>query len=730
MAEEIIPLQEHFYILSTSPRIDDRTRVLKQGATFAVFDRYGDIEQFGAGELGLYHDDTRFLSRLTLKIDSGRPLLLSSTIKDNNATLVVDAMNPDIQLEGEENITIPRGTLHLFRSKFLWDATCYERIRIHNHGRLPVNIGFTIMFDADFADIFEVRGTHRSGHGRRLPPKIDASTVLYIYEGLDERVRKTRITFLPSPVVLTESEAHYNMQLCPGENTQYECAVLYDAYKAEKKGGRGRRALRYAEAAQKAESALDGMRETTPAITTSNNQFNNWLNRSIADLNMMSTQTEHGPYPYAGVPWFCTAFGRDGIITALETLSFNPDLARGVLSYLAGMQAEGDSKEKDAEPGKILHEARSGEMAALGEVPYGCYYGSVDSTPLFIVLADAYFARTGDRDFAGSIWPHIERALIWIDKYGDRDNDGFVEYERRSSRGLTQQGWRDSEDSVFHADGNLARGPIALCEVQAYAYAAKLAARRLALTLGFKTKADLLGRDAEILRGRFEAAFWSDDIKSYVLALDGAKRQAKVRGSSAGHCLYTGIASREHAAYVSDLLLSETFFTGWGIRTIAASEALYNPMSYHNGSVWPHDNALIASGLARYGFKDKCARILIGLLQASVFFDQYRLPELFCGFRKRTGQAPTLYPVACAPQAWASGAIYLLLDSCLGLMVLGSQQKVIFSDPYLPPALKQVSIRNLKVGDAVIDLLATRHEGDVGINVMRRDGAVDVVVLK
>jgi glycogen debranching enzyme len=705
--------------------------VLKQGGTFAVFDRYGDIEQFGAGELGLYHEDTRFLSRLTLKIDSGRPLLLSSTIKDNNATLVIDAMNPDIVMEGEESITIPRGTLHLFRSKFLWDATCYERIRIHNHGRATVNLGFSVMFDADFADIFEVRGTHRPARGRRLPPKIQSDTVLHSYEGLDGRIRKTRLVFRPAPEVLTEGEARYSIGLCPGENAEYECAITYDVYKADDRTHKpAKKPMRYSEATRKAEGALDKMRERNPVIATSNGPFNNWLNRSMADLNMMSTRTEYGPYPYAGVPWFCTAFGRDGIITALETLSFNPELARGVLLYLASMQAEGDSREKDAEPGKILHEARSGEMAALGEVPYACYYGSVDSTPLFIILADAYFQRTGDMDFAGSIWPHIERALIWIDKHGDRDNDGFVEYARRSQNGLTQQGWRDSEDAVFYEDGNPVQGPIALCEVQGYVYAAKLAARRLAMVLGFKTKAGLLQNDAEVLRARFQKAFWLNDKKTYALALDGAKRQAKVRGSAAGHCLFTGIASQEHAEYISDLLLSETFFTGWGIRTIADSEPLYNPMSYHNGSVWPHDNALIASGLARYGFKDKCAQIVVGLLQASVFFDQHRLPELFCGFRKRTGQAPTLYPVACAPQAWASGAAFMLLESSLGLTVLGSQQKIIFSDPYLPPGLKQVSIRNLPVGSAMIDLLATRHEGDVGINVIRREGPVDVIVLK
>ncbi|MHB8110134.1 MAG: amylo-alpha-1,6-glucosidase [Syntrophorhabdaceae bacterium] len=728
MAEEIIPVREHFYILSTSSRIDDRTGVLKHGDTFAVFDRYGDVEQFGAGELGIYHQDTRFLSRLTLKIDGGRPLLLSSTIKDNNATLVVDSMNPDIRLDGQEDIR--KGTLHLFRSKFLWNAACYERFRIRNHGRIPVNLHFSLLYDADFADIFEVRGSRRESRGLRLPPKLKSDTVMFTYEGLDNRIRRTRILCSPQPRVLTETEAIYDLQLCPGEDKEYQCMVFCEINEKITRQWPAAQTSRYDEASSQAEDARDKMRSNRPVITTSNGQFNNWMSRSIADLDMMRTETEYGPFPYAGVPWFCTAFGRDGIITALECLTFYPELARGVLSYLGSMQAQGDDAEKDAEPGKIMHETRSGEMATLGEVPYGCYYGSVDSTPLFIILAEAYYERTGDRQFAESLWPHIERGLIWIDKYGDRDGDGFVEYARRSANGLTQQGWRDSEDSAFHDDGTPVQGPIALCEVQGYVYAAKIAAGRIASLLGHDSRARLLEKDASILRKKFEESFWCDDLDTYALALDGSKRPARVRASSAGHCLFCGIASHDHAQRIAALLASDIFFSGWGVRTVATSEALYNPMSYHNGSIWPHDNALIAAGFARYGFKEKAIRILNGLLDATVFFDQHRLPELFCGFRKRTGQAPTLYPVACAPQAWASGAVYLLLQSCLGLKVLGSEHKVIFSNPHLPASLRQVSIQNLHIQDATIDLLATRHEGDVGINVMRRYGHVDVVVLK
>ena len=730
MAEEVISVSEDFYILSTSSRIDDRTRVLKQDDTFAVFDRFGDIEPFGTGELGIYHRDTRFVSRLTLKLERGRPLLLSSTIRDDNAGLGVDAMNPDIR-SGDE-VTIPRGTLHVFRSKFLWNATCHERVRVHNHGSAAVRLRLALAFDADFADIFEVRGARRERRGRRLPTEVGTDTILHTYEGLDGRVLRTRIVFDPAPALLTDAEAGYDVCLRAGGEEEYRYAISCEAEPVRKANSEPERVVRqYDEAAQHAAIALNRARVGSPDLFTSNEQVNDWLNRSIADLHMMRTDTAHGPYPYAGVPWFCTAFGRDGIITALECLSFYPELARGVLSYLAATQAEASSVEQDAEPGKILHETRAGEMAMLGEVPFRRYYGTIDATPLFVVLAGAYYERTGDVAFAASIWPHVERALAWFDQYGDRDGDGFVEYFRRSRHGLMHQGWKDSQDAVFHADGTAAQGPIALCEVQGYVYAARLAASGLAAALGDENRARGLADAAARLRDRFEAAFWCDELSTYAMALDGDKRPTRVRTSNAGHCLFAGIAKEEHARRVAATLMSDASFSGWGVRTVASGEARYNPMSYHNGSVWPHDNALIAAGLARYGLKEEAVRILIGLLDASLFFDLHRLPELFCGFPRRPGESPTLYPVACSPQAWAAGAAFLLLESCLGLRVQGAQRRVVFSNPFLPQSLKQVSIRSLRVGDASIDLLATRHdEGDVGINVVRREGAVDVVVLK
>jgi glycogen debranching enzyme len=385
--------------------------------------------------------------------------------------------------------------------------------------------------------------------------------------------------------------------------------------------------------------------------------------------------------------------------------------------------------EQDAEPGKILHEARGGEMAALREIPFGRYYGSVDATPLFVALAGAYYEHTADRAFVESIWPNVEAALGWVDTYGDPDGDGFVEYQRRTPDGLVQQGWKDSHDSVFHSDGTLAEAPIALCEVQGYVYAAKRYAAELARALGRWDRAAQLARQAERLRERFEDVFWCEGLSTYALALDGKKRPCRVKTSNAGQCLFTGIVSPERALRVAETLLNEASFSGWGIRTVAASEARYNPMSYHNGSIWPHDNALIAYGLGRYRLPEAASRVLTGMFDASLFVDLHRMPELFCGFPRRAGQGPTLYPVACAPQAWSAATVFMLLQACLGMRIEATLRRIFFSHPLLPESLQEVELFGLRVGDASIDLRLERHDHDVGVNVLRRDGDVEVVAV-
>jgi glycogen debranching enzyme len=721
--DDIIQVEDQFYILATAAAAEDRVRVLKHGETFAVFDRYGDSRPLGLGEEGVYHEGTRFLSRLELRLGRTRPLLLSSTVRDDNTLLAVDLTNPDIKVG--DHVVVPRGTLHIFRSKFLWQAVCYERLKIMNHGLAPVEVSLSMSFATDFTDIFEVRGVSRSKRGRYLPDQVREQSVMLAYEGLDGVMRRTTLDWSPRPDELSRSYAIYNVKVEPKAEAEVYLTLscqsgnerppvyVYDA------------GLQQAEQSFHSRANIDACR-----ISTSNYQFNDWLDRSVADLRMMVSETPYGPYPYAGVPWFSTVFGRDGIITALEYLWLDPAMARGVLSYLAAKQATEVIPERDAEPGKILHETRRGEMAALKEVPFGLYYGSVDSTPLFIMLAGAYYERTGDRAFIESLWPNIERALRWIDNYGDLDRDGFVEYLMHSSNGLIHQGWKDSKDAVFHEDGTLVEGPLALCEVQGYVYAAKLAAAHLADLLEKTKMAADLWSEADTLQERFEAAFWSPILSTYVLALDGKKRPCRVRSSNAGHCLFTGIATPSHARAAAATLLGDDSFSGWGVRTLSALEARYNPMSYHNGSVWPHDNAIVAHGLAQYGFKDAALKVLSGLFNASLFFELRRMPELFCGFARRSGEGPTLYPVACSPQAWAAASVFMLLQSCLGLSIKAPVKQIHVSDPVLPDFLDAVEVRNLKVEDSSVDLVFQRRDGDVGINILKKEGDVKIVLVK
>ncbi|MDB5289671.1 MAG: glycogen debranching enzyme [Phycisphaerales bacterium] len=699
--------------------------MLKHEETFAVFSHSGDIRPVGLGEEGVYHEGTRFLSRLTLRIDGRIPLLLSSSVPEDNAPLAADLTNPDVS--GEGRVLLPRNQLHLLRCAVLWDATLYVRLRLRNYCTVPVDVRLEIAFGADYLDIFEVRGEKRPRRGEVLEPRVGDDWVDLRYRGVDGIVRATRLEFSPTPLELSGSRVTFPGAIPAGGEREYQLSATCTCVE---RGTDRPTPLRFDEALDRYMQSLARSRGGHAGVTTSNPQFDEWLRRSTADLHLMITQTPHGPYPFAGIPWFCTPFGRDGIITAFQRLWIDTEMARGVLCYLAKTQADREDPEHDAEPGKIVHEVRRGEMADLSEIPFGRYYGSVDSTPLFVMLAGAYYDRTGDRAFIESIGPNIERAIAWIERYGDRDGDGFVEYQRRSRHGLQSQGWKDSADSVFHADGSLAEGPIALCEVQGYAYAAFLASSRLARLAGRYERADDLTRRAERLRERFEQSFWMEDLSTYALALDGEKRPCRVVTSNPGHCLFSGIASPEHAAAIARTLLHPSSFSGWGVRTLADHQVRYNPMSYHNGSVWPHDNSIFGYGLGRYGMGKVATRILDGLFDSSLTMDLRRMPELFCGFDRRPGQNPTLYPVACLPQAWAAGSVFLLVQGCLGLTIDANRQTLSFLHPALPDSVERISISDLHVGAASVDLEISRRDDDVSIHVARRQGDVAVVVTK
>lgn len=712
-----------FFIPAAASLQERRPRTLKHGDTFGLFDPNGDVIPGAGSPEGLFHRDTRHLSRMFLTVGGARPLLLSSTIRDDNAVLTCDLTNPDLLDEFGE-VALEHDLLHLRRSRFLWEATCFERLSIRSFAETAERFRLELSFDADFADLFEVRGAIRKRRGTMLPPELTKERVFLAYQGLDGRRRQTLLRFDPAPIVLESDRAVFEFHLQP---RQRAATFLSISCGPEFHQPQLRRS--YFSAFREARRALRTSSGKAAAIISSNEIFNQAVRRSVSDIYMLMTDTPEGPYPYAGIPWFSTVFGRDAIITALEMLWIDPTIARGVLGHLAANQAHEENPKADAEPGKILHEVRYGEMAQLGEVPFRQYYGSIDSTPLFLMLSGAYLARTGDIATLETLWPNIQAAVEWMTSYGDRDGDGFIEYGRRAAEGLVNQGWKDSQDSVFHADGTLAKGPVAICEVQAYGYAARQAAADIAERLGRREIAVELRRTAEHLKQSFDTAFWDSSLGTYVLALDGDKRPCRVRASNAGHVLLCGLALPQRAAILAEQLLGTAFFSGWGIRTVASSEARYNPMSYHNGSVWPHDNALIAAGLARYGFTAEASRIFEGLFAAAGHIDLQQLPELFCGFVRQRGRGPTFYPVACSPQAWAAAAPLSLLQSCLGLSFSPAENTIRFDHPVLPPFLDEVVLKGLALANGRLNVVIRRNHTEVAVSVLSRSGDIQVVTV-
>jgi glycogen debranching enzyme len=695
--------------------------VAVDGGIFACSSRSGDIDSNLATGEGMYADDIRHLSHLKLEIGGAQPVLLSAS-SENAYESVINLTNPRLSTEeGDiEQMTLNIKRVRLVHEKF------FEHIQTRNHGGSHASFVVKTTLAADFADIFEVRGVNnRLTRGRLLAAKKEADGVFFGYVGQDETFYQTFVRVSPSPdveIVDDQAVLTWHVSLKPREafSLTLEIEPIVDGVPSA--------AISFSDAEKNAEDEATRWHLSCSRFVGSHTGFGRVIEASIRDLNALQIEAGDISTMAAGIPWYVAPFGRDALITCYEMLLLNPEPARDSLLFLAASQATESDPDRDAEPGKILHELRRGELARSGLIPHTPYYGSVDSTPLFVALAAAYYRWTNDLEALGELLPAIENALVWMDKHGDRDGDGFIEYERRSPAGLLNQGWKDSEDSVRHADGSFARAPIALVEVQGYAYLAKNRIADVFAALGQPDRAESLRKEAAVLKEAFNEAFWMADEGMFAMALDGAKRQVGSITSNPGHCLYCGIVDSDKASLVAERLMAPDMFSGWGVRTMSNRSPAYNPMSYHNGSVWPHDNAIIAAGLKRYGHESATEKIASALIDAALLSPEHRLPELFCGFRRQPGVAYVSYPVACSPQAWAAAAPFMILQAMLGVSALAPEGALTINKPKLPSWLNRVELENIRVGSASVGLAFTSSNDATAVALTHRRGDVRVTI--
>jgi glycogen debranching enzyme len=732
-------------------------QVLKHGNRFLLTDSFGDIHPDSRG-LGLYHGDTRTISCSVLRVGGARPVLLQTSVGGNyrggiQMTNAAADRNPDMKVHPHQQGELAGRTIGISRERMIGAEGVEERLRVVNHGDQVAHVPVELELGADGADIFEVRGYPRPERGRLLPVAVTDRRVTFRYDGLDGVQRLSHLAFTEpavdvGPVVEyapdgsdTGAAIHLRWQLELGAGETRE--LSWTSWCTDRPAPPAARDEAAGQAdvaalfppvpmvsADEGAAAYHAWERGTTTVESDHELFNLVIKRSVSDLRLLVNDGP-GPdqrYVAAGVPWFTTLFGRDALISAFQSLAFRPQLAVETLEVLAAYQATEDDPWRDAEPGKILHELRTGEMAGAGELPHTPYYGSVDSTPLWLILLGATFDWTGDRGLVDRLWPNALAALDWIERYGDKDDDGLIEYQRRSQRGLMNQGWKDSGDAIRDRHGRECGPPIALAEVQGYVFDAKRRMARLARMRGDEVLGERLDREAVELAARFEAAFWVEDQRYYAMALDENKRQADAIGSNAGQCLWSGIVSPERCGDVIDRLLQPSMFSGWGIRTYASGQPGYNPIGYHTGTVWPHDTSLIAAGFKRYGYDEACNRLVGPMMEAAQRFPDYRLPELFCGFDKAQAVIPVSYPVACSPQAWAAGSSFLFLQTMLGLRAHADRGELELLHPNLPDWLGKVTLKGLRVGDASVDLLFHRWRGTTSAEVLRKVGDVAVTI--
>lgn len=723
--------------------------VLKEEQIFVTSNSMGDMPS--GDSLGLYYNDTRYLSVYALTIEGQEPVLLSSS-SEHNFMANLQMTNPALGLEN--GYTILPNTISLRRNRLV-QGGMLERVGLFNYNPFPVRLRLCVDLGADFRDMFDVRGFPRNGRGVIHEPYWHNDVLILGYTGLDGIDRCTAISFDPPPTsrqitaaptqpvehrldaiypgnapimkdIIIPPTAHviWEIELEPHKPWFMDLAVIPEGPAMRQPS------TLFDKDARQLRDAYEEWYAKSTQLQTDNEVLNSLLERSLTDLRVLVDSVPGGLFPAAGIPWYSVPFGRDSLITGLQTLMFNPAIAKGTLRYLARYQGDKVDAWRDEEPGKILHELRFGEMAKLDEIPHTPYYGTVDATPLFIMLFVETMRWTNDDTLYSDLLPNVMRALEWIDNYGDVDGDGFVEYATKSRWGLRNQGWKDSYDSLKFPDGKLPEPPIALVEVQGYVYAAKMGMSELLMGRGDKANGARLAKEAFLLKERFNRDFWMPSQEFYAQALDGSKRQIPAVSSNTGHALYCGIADNDKAAKVANRLMSPDMLSGWGIRTLSSYEPHFNPMSYHNGSIWPHDNGIIAAGMRRYGFDQEALEIMEQTIQAGIRFKLFRLPELYCGFARdlRYYSVPAEYPVSCSPQAWAAGSVLHFCEIMFGLQA-DAAKKNLQVKPCFLPSVSDARLNNLKLGENKLDLLITKADEQTNFSIEVENNLNDVQVL-
>lgn len=689
-------------------------RVIKEGELFFLTDLNGDIAGNDDAGHGLYTKDTRFLSRMELYVDGEKPALLASDA-DKSHFVSIRLMK----------VRKDEGAIEIVRERYIYDGILYERVSLTNFFPQSAKFDLSAGFDADFQDMFIVR-KYRSGVVGEIVGRDNGPLGMSIrYKGKDDIPRETHIAWDGQNAKAgPDGLIHFTVDLKPKE-TKRICFTVTPVL-----NGRKSEALPFEDGLRLLEQSYELWDRDTTSVTSNMASFNELYRRGVQDLRMLMTDVGYGDIPVAGLPWFAVPFGRDSLITSMFMLPLNPDIVKGTLRTLAAYQGTKIDVWRDEEPGKIMHEIRFGELVSTNQSPFSPYYGTVDSTPLFLAVIGEYVRWTGDLALVEELKPNMIRALSWIDRYAEGAEAGFLTYRQEAEKGFPNQGWKDSSNSIVHETGEYAASPIALSEVQGYVYQAKKSLSAIFAKMGDNELADSLEKEASALRAKFEEAFWMEDERFYAVALDKDRRQVRSVTSNPGHLLMTGLPDASRAELVAQRLTEKDMFNGYGIRTMSTEATGYYPMSYHNGSVWPHDNAMILLGFSRLGMKREAGRLISGLLEASRSFEYQRLPELFCGYGDELG-SPVSYPTTCSPQAWAAAVSIVFVQAMLGIHPDVPERKIVLQ-PLLPEGFNELAVTHMSIGNGFLSLKLNRtpESGDtVRVEVIENTTGCELIIL-